>query len=76
MKELILLFGKKELNVGFPCFPGLSWKPISFKPFLVGNHEPQKGRVQVVSPNRASPSLAAELLYVWDDEYKGVIIDP
>ncbi|KAH7839730.1 hypothetical protein Vadar_007971 [Vaccinium darrowii] len=37
----------------------LSWKPISFKPFLVGNHVPQKGRVQVVSPNRASPSFSS-----------------
>lgn len=29
-----------------------------------------------MSPNIASPGLAVELLYAWDDEYEGIIVDP
>ncbi|XP_058206677.1 nudix hydrolase 8 isoform X1 [Rhododendron vialii] len=71
IRQEIINFG-----ISVSCFPGLSWKPISSKPFLGGSYLLKKGGVHVVSPNIASPGLAVELLCAWDDEYEGIIVDP
>lgn len=65
-----------NFGISVSCFPDRSWKPISSKPFLGGSYLLKKGGVHVVSPNIASPGLAVELLYAWDDEYEGIIVDP
>ncbi|KAL3532561.1 hypothetical protein ACH5RR_006082 [Cinchona calisaya] len=68
-------------------FRSSSWKHIissktqcvkqctSPMPFLGTRNVPKKGGIHALLPNTMSPSMPAELLDSWDDDYNGVVVD-
>ncbi|XP_071911059.1 nudix hydrolase 8 isoform X2 [Coffea arabica] len=61
-------------------FSSLSWtcipsKSKTQKAKLCSSPMPKKGGIHVFSSNTLSPSMPAELLDAWDDDYNGIVID-
>ena len=73
---ILMIFFKKN----FTLCKGLSWtcipsKSKTQKAKLCSSPMPKKGGIHVFSSNTLSPSMPAELLDAWDDDYNGIVID-
>ncbi|PON62487.1 Nudix hydrolase 6-like [Parasponia andersonii] len=57
--------------------PSMNSSPLIFHEVGAGHtHMLKKTAINVLTPNRSSPTTTTEFLDAWNDDYNGVVIDP